>query len=96
MAVFFGWETKVVNNDITATILIRAIHLMTTYLGVWVHVQHVLRCSDMYSTLTEIFHAGSRHVEESEVHGVLIHWLENPTVDWSLPEAFSKELRNKI
>jgi hypothetical protein len=53
IAVFYGWENKVVKNDISATILIRAIHLIVFFLGTYVHVQNVPRCSDKFNTIAD-------------------------------------------
>jgi hypothetical protein len=33
IVVFYGWKNKVVKNDVSATILIRAIHLIAFFLG---------------------------------------------------------------
>jgi hypothetical protein len=79
IVVVLGWENKIVKNDETATILIWALHLMSAYLGVFVHVQHEPRCSSMYSILADHLSRKSttkqedltllRNVEESSVRG---------------------------
>jgi hypothetical protein len=105
ISVVFGWDSKIVKNDMSATIIIRAIHLMAAYLGVWVHVQHEPRCSSSYSSLADHLSRKSStgkddlhllaNVAETKVEGVLHRWLREPREDWSLPTALLAELRNK-
>jgi hypothetical protein len=108
LAVVFGWENKLVKNDITATIIIRAIHLMAAYLGAWVHVQHIPRCTDRYrySTLADHLSRDSSTTETdllhlnnataNEVKGSVLDWLRKPSEDWSLPNTLLAELKNKL
>jgi hypothetical protein len=106
LAVVFGWENKIVKHDTTASIVIRAIHLMAAYLGVWVHVQHVPRCSDKFSVLADHLSRKSSTSEsdmqllgntrESEVRGALHDWLRNPSENWALPNTLLEELSNKL
>jgi hypothetical protein len=106
LAVVFGWENKLVKNDTAATIIIRAIHLMAAYLGAWVHVQHVPRCSDQFSTLADHLSRDSStteadllylsNVEETEVRGTILDWLRKPSEDWTLPNTLLAELKNKF
>jgi hypothetical protein len=102
IAVFFGWENKVVKNDTSATIIIRAIHLISYFLGTYVHVQHVPRCSDKFSTIADHLSrkstTGSSDTEvlkntvERTIGGVLLSWLNNPISDWKLPERLLEEV----
>jgi hypothetical protein len=105
LAVVFGWENRIVKNDESATILIRAIHLLSSYLGVFVHVHHEPRCSSKFSTLADHLSRKSttkeedtaklRNVKESPVQGELVKWLENPVADWDLPNRLLKEIIKK-
>ncbi len=105
VSVVFGWDSKIVKNDMSATIVIRAIHLMAAYLGVWVHVQHEPRCSSSYSSLADHLSRKSsteendlhllKSVPETKVEGVLHRWLRELREDWSLPTALLAELKNK-
>jgi hypothetical protein len=106
IAVVFGWENKVVKNDTTATILIRTLHLLSAYLGVFVHVRHEPRCSSKFSILADHLSRQSTtkqedlailgHVPESTVEGALVDWLRNPVIDWELPNKMLKELINHV
>jgi hypothetical protein len=73
---------------------------------VWVHVQHVPRCSDKYSVLADHLSRKSStsesdmqllgNTEESEVKGAIHDWLRNPSENWALPDTLLKELCNKL
>jgi hypothetical protein len=106
IAVFYGWENKVVKNDISATILIRAIHLIAFFLGTYVHVQHVPRCSDKFSTIADHLSrkstTGSEDLEDLEqiseatIEGELLNWLESPIMNWNLPKCLLEEIIKKL
>ncbi len=106
IAVFYGWENKIVKNDVTATILIRAIHLLAFYLGIYVHVEHVPRCSDKFSTLADhLSRTSTTGVKDLEVlensvkkpiEGSLNSWLEDPKEDWELPKILLNETIKKL
>jgi hypothetical protein len=106
LAVVFGWDSKIVKNDRSATIIIRAIHLLAAFLGVWVHVQHVPRCSDTYSVLADHLSRRSStsdddlqrlsNIEESNIDGALQEWCLNPSEDWSLPTKLLREISSKL
>ncbi len=95
LAVVFDWDSKIVKNHRSATIIIRAIHLLSDFLGVWVHVQHVPRCSDTYSVLADHLSRKSSttkddlqrlsNIEESNIGGALQDWCQNPSEDWPYP-----------
>jgi hypothetical protein len=102
IAVFYGWENKVVKNDTSATILIRAVHLISYFLGTYVHVQHVPRCSDKFSTVADHLSRKSttgssdlkvlEKVVEGTIGGELLTWLSNPTSNWNLPKRLLEEV----
>ncbi len=93
-------------NDISATILIRAIHLLAYYLGIYVHVEHVPRCSDKFSTLADhLSRTTTTDVKDLEsletavskpIVSSLKNWLEDPKEDWELPKILLKETINKL
>ena len=45
MACYFGWLNRHVKGDVTASILIRSLHLMSSFLGCQVHITHLPRKS---------------------------------------------------
>ncbi len=93
-------------NDVSATILIRAIHLLAFYLGIYVHVEHVPRCSDKFSTLADHLSrkstTGVKDLENLEnsveipISGALRNWLEDPKENWDLPKILLNETIKKL
>jgi hypothetical protein len=81
IAVVFGWENRVVKNDTTATILIRTLHLLSAYLGFFVHVQHEPRCSSKYSILPD--HLSRKSTTKQEDLAILSNVAEWWGESWS-------------
>lgn len=91
----FGWESRKVKNDISASILVRSIHIISHYLGTSVTVQHLPRMSTPLATLADQLSRSSttgtsqlaaiRHAPHPPVPKPLLDWLRNPREDWSLP-----------
>ncbi len=104
VAVVYGWENKQVKNDMSSTIVLRAVHLMAAYLGTYVHFQHIPRCSSSFSTLADHLSRKSttsieasdmlNGVPDSRVNSSLMHWLRNPGQDWDLPNKLLNEVIN--
>jgi hypothetical protein len=106
VAVVFGWDNKVVKFDDTASIMIRAIHLIASYLGCVVHVEHSPRRSSQWEVLvdnlsrkqTTLFEDRRlvRNARRSNVQGHLLKWLENPVENWDLPYFLLGEVKRKL
>jgi hypothetical protein len=102
VAVVYVWESKNIKNDTSATIVLRAVHLMAAYLGTFVHVQHIPRCSTNLSTLADHLSRKSttsntdrellKEVPECQVNSRLLLWLKNPCLDWNLPNKLLEEV----
>jgi len=83
-------------KDMTAAIIVRAIHVISFWLGCVVHVVHTPRDSTAQSVLADRLSrrltTASCHLEairEADnytVPSVLLEWLENPLEDWKLVE----------
>lgn len=92
IAIFYGWHSRGVTNDVTASILIRALYLISYWLGSTVHVKHLARRSSEESVLVDNLSRMSsskpqdyRMVRNSPFHSlpmVLHDWLANPVEDW--------------
>jgi len=99
-------ESKHVKNDMSASILIRAIHLLEAYLGTTVHVRHRPRVSTEEAVLVDNLSRNSTTtaedlklvglVEEKVVTGELCEWLVNPTLNWNLPYRLLAEVKAKM
>jgi len=80
------------SNDSSAAILIRAIHLISYWLGCVVHTKHIPRDSTKHSVLADRL---SRRLTAKKEHwdlvsqadsydapGLLVDWLEDPVENW--------------
>lgn len=94
-AIVFGWDSRKVKNDISASILIRATHIIAFYLGTSVTVQHLPRMSTPLATLADQLSRSSttgkhqlaaiQHATSLPLPQPLLDWLRNPSDDWNLP-----------
>ena len=93
MACVYGWENHYMKGDISASILIRALHLIAAFLGSVIHVGHVPRCSSWESsTADNLSRKSSTGFLENQMLSrfrniqaprILLDWLENPVEDWN-------------
>ncbi len=103
---FNGWENKYVKNDVLTSILIRALLLIASYLECIVHVDHLPRLSNrMARTVDRMSRESTMTYHDKEllssfrdrrIPSVLVRWLYNPTVDWSLPITLLNYVKNKV
>jgi hypothetical protein len=106
MAVVHGWASKGVGKDVAASILIRAIHLIGSYLGCMIHVEHLPRMSSDLSKLADHLSRKATtsaedlvevtHVPMSIPHPILGEWLEHPCEDWDLALRLLEAVKNMI
>jgi hypothetical protein len=105
-AVVHGWNSRKVKNDTTASILVRAIHILSFYLGCTVTVEHLPRNSTTLAKLADHLSRSSTTGETQEdaiknasslpIPGALLHWLQHPTEDWNLPYRLLDHVKNAI
>jgi hypothetical protein len=98
MACVYGWANHYLKGDISASILIRALHLISAFLGSIIHVEHVPRRSSWESSTADNLsrRATTGFLEEQmlgrfravQAPKVLTDWLMNPQEDW----AFANDL----
>ena len=91
-AAVFGWRRRHVSHDATASILLRGLHLITSYLACYVHVVHVPRVSTDAARLADALSRSSsstprvlralRHAVTPPPPPVLLAWLSAPSEDW--------------
>lgn len=91
-----------VTSDTTASILLRALHLISAFLACIVHFQHLPRMStwdaeladrlSRESTTTEMDNQLLRSFPKFELPKSFQNWLENPTEDFSLAESLLEEI----
>jgi len=105
-AVVFGWDSRKVANDESASIIIQAIHLISAFLGCWVTVQHLPRVSTpaarladrltRKSTTTKADLVTISQATHFPVPSALSRWLAYPTEDWSLPHRLLTDVKNRL
>jgi len=94
-AIVFGWESRKVTNDESASIIIQAMHIISAFLGCWITVRHLPRISTPAARLADRLTRKSTTKPEDllkinlsvqyQVPSVLLRWLAYPSEDWSLP-----------
>lgn len=92
--IVYGWDSRRVQHDISASIFIRAIHIISHFLGSPTTVQHLPRMSTPPATLADELTRSSttrgpqlsaiRDSSSLPVPTVLLDWLQNPVEDWDL------------
>ena len=94
-AAVYGWHRRPVSHDASASILLRALHLICSFLACYVHVVHVPRMSTPSSKLADCLSRVStsntsavrrslRHVVQRPPPAILLAWLHRPSEDWAL------------
>jgi hypothetical protein len=106
IAVVYGWYNGATKLDEAASILLRALHLMASFLGVGLHVRHEPRRSTeaaaladnltRKSTTTEADRNLLKGAKVSRVGNPLTSWLEAPEEDWNVAVSFLEEVKNKV
>ena len=90
----FGWLNKSVSGDNCASILIRALHLITAYLGSVVHLVHLPRVSSWDARLVDRL-SRERTTTPSDtlllssmknraLPDCFLHWMDYPTENYAL------------
>ena len=102
MAVVHGWKSKHVAHDIEASIMIRAIHLLSSFLRCRVYIEHIPRLSSPGAVLADhLTRSSSTSDTEEKLASSLMspvdspaldNWLQKPVADWSLPQSLLQEL----
>ena len=93
-SVYFAWENKSVKGDLMASVLVRALHILASFLECRIFVKHVHRMSSLASVMADSLTRSSTASAEvwAEVVGArkfgppepLWDWLRSPSVDWLL------------
>jgi hypothetical protein len=106
LAVVYGWENGGVRFDKTATVLLRAVHVIAAYLGLNVHVKHVPRMSNKFAVLVDHLSRETTTCSEdremlkgakfSECVPEISEWLDNPGESFNLPRKFLAVVKKKV
>jgi hypothetical protein len=102
IAVVYGWERKHNKNDPETSVLLRCLHVLESKLSCRIHVQYVRRCSTEAAETADKLtreETTDRELERKLCQvgknvpaGALTRWLEEPLVDWSLPEKLCRDV----
>jgi len=103
-AVVHSMRKRSCTKDSSAAIIVRAIHLISHWLGCIIHVKHVPRDSTPYSILadrlsrrmtTKREHENEISLADSyEVPGVLMSWLRSPSESWEFANDLLDYVKN--
>jgi hypothetical protein len=87
-----GWDSRKIRKDIQASIFIRALHLISFYLGCHIHVNHLPRMSTEMAIVADALTRDSTtkpkivDMISSANHfpppSVICDWLRHPSDDW--------------
>ena len=106
VACFFGWINRHVTGDVTASILIRSLHLISAFLGSQVHITHLPRKSTWDAILVDRLSRSSSTSSQDrrllasfpswDLPECLVQWMNHPAEDWGLAvkllESVSREI----
>jgi hypothetical protein len=103
---YFGWVNRQTANDEMASIIIRSLHLICSYLSCIVHVEHLPRLSTKEARMVDRMSRietptkGDRNVLNSFQYDPLplcfVEWMQNRTEDWSLCNKLLDHVMNSI
>jgi hypothetical protein len=94
-ALVYGWDKRRVPHDTSASIFIRAIYIISAFLGTSVEVRHLPRIStpsaELVDALTrstttlKIHKEAVNHIQPAAIPPALTNWFNDPQDDWNLP-----------
>jgi hypothetical protein len=94
-SVVFGWDSCRVQHDVSASIILRSVHIISHFLGCQTTVQHLPRKSTPLASLADELTRSSttkryqldaiRYSTSLPVPKELMDWLHSPSEDWDLP-----------
>jgi len=106
IAVVYGWDNRGTKRDHSASIFLRALHIISAFLGCIVHVSHIPRMStpdarlaDRLSrrlTTTSIDANRLRVASQPRLPKPLLRWLEHPKADWDLPMELLRDVQETL
>jgi hypothetical protein len=102
-ALVFGWDKRRVPHDNSASIFLRSIHIIATFLGASVEVRHLPRMSTPSAELTDALSRSTttkpHHLDAvsaappAHIPAALTDWLQEPSEDWGLPLALLRHVQ---
>jgi hypothetical protein len=106
MACYFGWENRYVKGDMMASMIIRAICLISAYLNCNVYVCHLPRMSNWEAEVADRLSRRSSMTQNDKdlilsfgklnIPQSLVTWLSDPSEDWQLPIKLLNDVKKSI
>jgi hypothetical protein len=103
---YFGWLNRQVAGDKMASVLIRILHLVSAYLGCFVHIEHLPRNSTWDAMLvdrmsrslstTDMDKKLLRSFNLPDIPDCLLGWMNDPWEDWELPNQVLSYVMNRV
>ena len=104
IACVYGWDSKSLKEDVSASVILRAIHLISSFLGTTVHVRHIPRNSNWESSMVDRMSRGKtlstwdisllKSFPSLSLPPALLEWVEHPFEDWGLPLRLLNYVQN--
>jgi hypothetical protein len=106
LGTIYGMMNKAAKGDSSASVFIRAAHLIAAYLECTMHVQHLPRVSDWGAEVTDRLSRSStmtcqdrklvRAFRNRGVPGCLLRWFKNPKCDWNLAFELLEHVKSLV
>lgn len=104
--VVYGWESRRVQHDESASILLRSLHIITYFLGSLVTVRHLPRMTTPSAKLADELTRSSTSgpCQLAAIQGAfslpipqeLLDWLHDPQEDWGLALRLLQCVKNRV
>jgi len=105
-SVVYGWDSRKLPNDESASLILRSLHIISHFLGSLVTIQHLPRMSTASAVLADKLSRRSttgpdelnavRDAPPRPVPAALLQWLEDPWEDWRLPGRLLRTVQQSI
>jgi hypothetical protein len=106
IACVYAWQKRRCKGDIVASVLVRALHILSSFLEARVFVKHIPRKSSEASTVADgLTRESSDTLQIRDRLGrarwgastpALNHWLEDPAVDWKLGLKLVEDVKSNL
>jgi len=106
IAVVYGWENRGAKRDHSASIFLRALHILSAFLGCIVHVRHIPRMSTPDARLADRLsrRQTTTPLDSNRISSALkptlprslTRWLQQPKADWNLPMDLLRDVQETL
>jgi len=103
---YFAWQNKNVTKDPHASILVRALVLISSFLSCYVHIEHLPRvlawdakiCDRMSREKTTLYSDKMllKSFGNITITPVLYNWLKNPSLDWTFCDSLLDVVKDSM